>query len=114
MRKTRTIIITAAIALLGIGAAQAAPAGPPAFAWFDSDGDGRISQQEFSAGHARRIQQRLAQGHRLRHAHRHPEFVRLDLDRDAGLSPEELAQARPARWGRRPPVAEPSCPRRGF
>ena len=99
MNTIAKLILPASIALLTLGAVQAAPPGPPPFAYFDLDGDGKITEQEFNAARAKRMDERARQGYRLGNAHRHPAFGQLDRDADGYLAPEEMYAARAARWG---------------
>lgn len=119
MNAIAKLILPASIALLTLGAAQAAPPGPPPFSYFDLDGDGLITEPEFNAARAQRMEERARQGYLLRNAGRHPAFGQLDLDADGNLTPEEMYAARAARWGQVPRYRGaagrwPPCWRRGF
>jgi hypothetical protein len=98
MNTIAKLIFPASIMLLSLGAAQAGPPGPPPFAYFDLDGDGKITEQEFNTARAQRMEERARQGYLLRNAGRHPPFGQLDRDEDGYLTPQEMYAARAARW----------------
>jgi len=62
---------------------------PPAFADFDRDGDGFLTEQELLEGRAERIRARSQQGYPMRNLPNAPSFTDLDRDGDGRLSPEE-------------------------
>ena len=79
--KTRTLIASAMIGALSLGLFAAAPAiakggghGARMFERHDTDGDGKISQEEFRAAHEER-------------------FKKMDLDGDGYITKEEARQA---------------------
>jgi hypothetical protein len=63
----------------------------PAFADFDADGDGAISEAEFNKFHAERMSQMAAEGRKMKHAGDMPGFAGIDTDGSGSISPEELA-----------------------
>jgi len=67
--------------------------GPPSFADFDLDGDGRIIESEFIEARGERIRQRAGQGRAMRGLGNIMEFDALDRDGDAGISADEFAEA---------------------
>ena len=97
MRPISLIAATAA-ALLSTTIVGAIPCGSPGWTWWDLDGDGAVTQQEFDRFHEMRWAQRTAQGHRLRNANRAPQFAMLDRDGDGSLSTAEIA-THPRRMG---------------
>ena len=119
MKTIVKLILPASFTLLTLGAAQAGPPGPPPFTYFDLDGDGQITEQEFYAARAQRMEERARQGYLMRNAGRHPAFGQLDRDADGYLTPEEIYAARAARWEqmrryRATARPGPPCPERGF
>jgi hypothetical protein len=113
------LVLPASLALLTLGAVQAAPPGPPPFGYFDLDGDGKVTEQEFNTARANRMAERARQGYLLRNARRHPVFAQLDRDADGYLTPQELYAARASRWGqmrryRGGAQARPLCRRTAF
>lgn len=64
---------------------------PPAFAEFDLDGSGGISEQEFNQARAQRISERAQQGYPMRNLANAPAFADIDSDGDGSLSEEEFA-----------------------
>lgn len=63
----------------------------PRFSDYDADADGQISQQEFSDGHTKRMQQRVAEGKKMKRMKRAPTFSAIDTDSDGKVSPEEFS-----------------------
>lgn len=89
------LLMGALIALTGAVTAQPPipdGRGPLPFAVFDHDGDGSISQQEFTATHAQRQQAPNPQGNSMRRRYDPPRFADFDQNGDGALSSEELAQ----------------------
>ncbi len=63
----------------------------PTFSDFDLDGDGVVTEQEFSEGHAKRAAEMAEQGRKMKGAESCPGFVGIDTDKDGGISAEEFA-----------------------
>ncbi|WP_456377939.1 EF-hand domain-containing protein [Thiolapillus sp.] len=98
MKHLNQSVITAmlAVALGGFGAltAQAAELplrGPIPFAAYDLDGNGAISEAEFSAVREKRMAAKAAAGMPMRGAANQPSFAVFDTNADGQLSPAELA-----------------------
>jgi Ca2+-binding EF-hand superfamily protein len=72
--------------------------GPPAFADFDLNGDGRIDEPEFSEARAARVTARAKEGRRLRGMATAPPFGDLDTDGDGSLTPDEFAAGVRRHW----------------
>lgn len=65
--------------------------GPMAFADYDANGDGAISEQEFNETRAKRMAARAEEGRPMRGLANAPSFADFDTNGDGKLSPEELA-----------------------
>jgi len=77
--------------------------GPPAFADFDLDGDGRLTESEFIEARGKRIRQRAEQGRDMRGLKRIMTFGDIDQNGDAFITAEEFAEAiRRHRMGHQP------------
>ena len=63
----------------------------PTFADFDLDADGKIVEQEFNEGHAKRMSEMAAEGHQMKHAGDAPGFSGIDTNGDNEISKEEFA-----------------------
>jgi len=97
--------VAALLALSGLVQAQNPPAfaGAPAFASVDTNGDGRVSADEFAQHRAQRMAARAAQGRPMRNAASAPSFESVDTNGDGYLVPAELVQAQQARFASRGP-----------
>jgi Ca2+-binding EF-hand superfamily protein len=86
--------LVAAILTLGLPlaalAAEIPERGPIPFEAYDTDGDARISEDEFNAARALRIEARANQGRRGRGAAQAPAFASFDQDGDGSLTRAEL------------------------
>lgn len=95
--KTRTCCSLILVTLLGAGPVLAVDApppprpGPPAFADFDSNGDGVLTEQEFTDSRNKRIAERAAAGYPMRGLSNAMEFKALDSNGDGQLTQEEFA-----------------------
>jgi Ca2+-binding EF-hand superfamily protein len=63
----------------------------PAFAEFDLNGDGILTEQELAEARAKRIAERSQQGYMMRNLESAPSFGALDINGDGQISPEEFA-----------------------
>lgn len=96
MNASRVSRIALALLLAGSGPlALAADAdlpdrGPVAFEQYDADNDGGITEREFNAIRARRMEDRAGEGRPMRNAGNAPGFADLDTDGNGTLSREEL------------------------
>jgi hypothetical protein len=70
--------------------------GPPAFSEFDSDSDGFVSEEEFTAFRAERMAAMAEAGKPMKGAKTAPDFDEIDLDGDGQLTEEELTAAQKA------------------
>lgn len=107
--KTRNLL---AIAILAGSAAYVnAQPGPTYFQSMDTDGDGVLSEQEFTQAHQQRMAARAAQGRPMRNAANAPQFIGMDLNGDGAVQPEELMQYQQQRmqqrWQSMPGYANP-------
>jgi hypothetical protein len=64
----------------------------PDYSELDTNGDGKVTAEEFYAFRAGRMEARAAEGRKMKHAANAPAFEDLDLDADGSLSAEEFAQ----------------------
>jgi len=61
------------------------------FSEFDLDGDGFIVEQEWSEGHAKRMQAMADEGRKMKHDGEIPTHASLDLNDDGKIDAEEFA-----------------------
>lgn len=94
----------------GPQAAEPSVRGPMSFEMFDIDGDGRITEPEFSAARAERMAARAAQGAPLRGAAGAPTFAFFDRNADGSVTIDEFAEARRARSQGRPGLGRGAGP----
>ncbi len=95
MKNLFKIIPLVLVSFLGITSISAASAelpscGPIPFANYDQNGNGFISEQEFTLVRAERMAMKAAQGRPMKGAGKSPSFVSFDKDNDGRLTPEEL------------------------
>lgn len=65
----------------------------PAFADFDTNGDGSLTEQEFNEAKGKRIQERAQQGYQMRNLATAPTFATIDSNGDGRVDPQEFAAA---------------------
>ena len=63
----------------------------PTFSDFDLDGDGKIVEQEFDEGHAKKMGEMAAEGRQMKHAADAPGFSGIDTNADGEISKDEFA-----------------------
>ena len=63
------------------------------FSALDTNGDGTVTEQELSTGHADRMASRAAQGVPMRGAANPPTFAAYDKNGDGKFTPDEFAAA---------------------
>lgn len=90
-------LLGAASLVLLLGSPVAWAFGPPAFADFDADGDGAITEQEFNEFRAQRIGARASEGRPMRNIGQGPAFSDFDTDGNGSISPEEFDKMRGSR-----------------
>jgi len=66
----------------------------PSFADFDLNGDGKISEAEFTEARTARISQRATEGRQMRGLADALSFAEIDTNSDGSISPEEFAAAK--------------------
>jgi hypothetical protein len=94
-----SLIIVAGLAgmlLSSTAISQTPAAGPgpgqmPAFADFDLNKDGKITEEEFNEARAARIADRAQKGYPMRGMGNAASFADIDTNRDGTLSPAEFA-----------------------
>ena len=75
--------------------------GPIPFATYDQNGDGVITENEFDAVRAERMQQRAEAGMPMRNVANAPDFATFDANHDGKLTPAELQAGQAARMQQR-------------
>ncbi|RKT43939.1 EF-hand domain-containing protein [Thiocapsa rosea] len=78
---------------IGMGPGAGMRRNMPAFAEFDLNGDGALTEQEFYEGRANRIKERSQQGYPMRNLANAPSFEAIDLNGDGRITPDEFAAA---------------------
>ena len=73
----------------------------PTFEYFDRDGDGRITNEEFYEARSERIAQRVAEGRKMKNLANAPSFDDIDADDDGFVSPEEFSTHQAEHHGKR-------------
>lgn len=66
----------------------------PAFADFDLDGDGKVTESEFNKARAQRISERAQQGYAMKNMGNMPSFADIDADGNGAVSEDEFAAHR--------------------
>jgi len=69
----------------------------PSFSFYDSDGDGKITQKELNDGRAKRQAKKASEGKMLRNAQNAPSFSEIDTNGDGVISKEEFKAHQKAR-----------------
>lgn len=64
----------------------------PAYSDLDFDGDNKVTAEEFYKFRAARMEERAAEGRKMKNAANAPAFEDLDVDSDGFLSAEEFAE----------------------
>lgn len=62
---------------------------PPAFAQFDLDGDGKVTEQEFNQARTERIAQRTEDGRRMKNINENTMFSSIDTNSDGVITNDE-------------------------
>ena len=87
--------ITAAVVLAAPTFAQDAKRGMgmnmPAFADCDLNGDGTITEEEFTKARAERITKRAKEGRQMKNLADAPSFDDIDVDNNGGIDADEFA-----------------------
>jgi Ca2+-binding EF-hand superfamily protein len=108
------ILLAACLSIVAAGApAQPAAPGPMTFEGFDLNGDGAVTEQEFTDAHAARMSARAAQGMPMRGAASPPVFADFDRDGDGRMTPEEFLAGRQARMQQMGPMGPGMAPGMG-
>jgi Ca2+-binding EF-hand superfamily protein len=77
---------------MGQGMGQKRMAQMPMFADFDADGNGIISETEWTEGQAKRMSERAEEGRMMKNAGNAPTFADIDTDKDGKVTPAEFQQ----------------------
>ncbi|NCC28709.1 MAG: hypothetical protein EOM22_11345 [Gammaproteobacteria bacterium] len=78
---------------MGMGPGAGMGRNMPAFAEFDLNGDGVLTEQEFYEARANRIAERSQQGYPMRNLANAPSFEAIDLNADGRITPDEFSAA---------------------
>ena len=76
---------------MGMGPGAGMGRNMPAFAEFDLNGDGALTEQEFYEARANRIAERSRQGYPMRNLQNAPSFETIDLSGDGLITPDEFS-----------------------
>lgn len=87
-----TLIVTGALAV-GQGNMM------PSYSDFDSDGNGKITQQEFKDTQQNRMEAQAKTGRVMRNADNAPQFSDIDTNKDGNIDKEEFQTHRANRRG---------------
>ncbi len=63
----------------------------PAFADYDLNGDGTITEDEFIKARSERIAKRVQEGRQMKNLATAPSFNDIDVDDNGGIDPDEFA-----------------------
>ena len=63
----------------------------PAFADCDLNGDGTITEDEFTKARSERIAKRAQEGRQMKNVHNAPSFDDIDVDDNGGIDADEFA-----------------------
>ena len=90
---------------MGMGPGASMGRNMPAFAEFDLNGDGALTEQEFDEARANRIKERSQQGYPMRNLANAPSLEAIDQNGDGRITPDEFtaAQAQHHQQGMRAP-----------
>lgn len=84
MKSIATLLLLASMAFAGKGFDM------PSFAFFDVNGDGKISKKELQDGRAKRHDAKMGEGKMMRNAANAPSFSQLDTNGDGFISKDEF------------------------
>jgi Ca2+-binding EF-hand superfamily protein len=92
--RRKVTLVLAVAALLGTGGlmAQMAPPAPIPFASYDTNGDNKVSADEYYAARNARIAERAKEGRMMRNLGNAPSFEQFDSDGDGYLSELEVVR----------------------
>jgi hypothetical protein len=106
---TTACALSLCLLAMGVHAEDTAPSapmrGPMAFADYDANGDGAISEQEFNEARAKRMSARAEEGRPMRGLANAPSFADFDANGDGKISPEELTKGQQAQMQKRAGMA---------
>ncbi|WP_293649583.1 EF-hand domain-containing protein [Thiolapillus sp.] len=91
LNETMVLLAAGSLLVLAVQAAEMPARGSIPFTVYDQDGNGSISQTEFSAARAERMAGKAAAGMPMRGMGSQPSFSIFDADGNGQLSAEELA-----------------------
>ena len=87
--------MTVAVILSSPTSAQGSQSGKgmsmPTFADYDLNGDGTITEEEFTKARSERIAKRAQEGRKMKNLANAPSFDDIDVDDNGGIDPDEFA-----------------------
>jgi Ca2+-binding EF-hand superfamily protein len=93
-------VLVASLALSGVLMAQMGNI-VPSYSDFDSDGNGKITQEEFENTQQKRMSEKAESGKMMKNAQNAPAFKDIDTNNDGNIDATEFAQHQMANRGQK-------------